>query len=46
MIEQPQTGSPKIIGFKSSGKLHDEDYKTLDGGENAIHPFASRFLPG
>ena len=29
MIEQLETGSPKIIGFKLSGKLHDEDYKTL-----------------
>jgi hypothetical protein len=29
MIEQLQTASPKIIGFKLSGKLHDEDYKTF-----------------
>ena len=29
MIEQLQTDSPKIIGFKLSGKLHDEDYKTF-----------------
>ena len=29
MIEQLETGSPKIIGFKLSGKVHDEDYKTL-----------------
>jgi hypothetical protein len=29
MIERLQTGSPKIIGFKLSGKLHDEDYKTF-----------------
>jgi hypothetical protein len=27
MIEQLETGSPKIVGFKLSGKLHDEDYK-------------------
>jgi SpoIIAA-like len=27
MIEQLPTGSPKILGFKLSGKLHDEDYK-------------------
>jgi hypothetical protein len=29
MIETIQTGSPKTIGFKLSGKLHDEDYKTF-----------------
>lgn len=29
MIEQLQTGSSKIIGFKLSGKLHDEDYQTF-----------------
>ncbi len=29
MIEQLQTGSPKIIGFRFSGKLHDADYATL-----------------
>ena len=29
MIEQLQTDSPKIIGFKFSGKMHDEDYKTF-----------------
>ena len=27
MIEPLQTGSSKIIGFKLSGQLHDEDYK-------------------
>ena len=27
MIEQLQTGSSKIIGFKLSGQLHDQDYK-------------------
>jgi hypothetical protein len=29
MIEQLQTGSPRIVGFKLSGKLHDADYKTF-----------------
>ena len=29
MIEQLQTDSPKILGFKLSGKLHDEDYHTF-----------------
>jgi hypothetical protein len=29
MIEQLPTGSPKALGFKMSGKLHDEDYKTF-----------------
>ena len=29
MIESIPTDSPKIIGFKMSGKLHDEDYKTF-----------------
>lgn len=27
MIEQLERGSDKVIGFKLSGKLHDEDYK-------------------
>jgi len=27
MIEQFQVDSPKILAFKMSGKLHDEDYK-------------------
>jgi hypothetical protein len=27
MIETFQTGFPKVIGFKLSGKLHDEDYR-------------------
>jgi hypothetical protein len=27
MIEQLQTSSSKILGFKFSGKLHDQDYK-------------------
>jgi hypothetical protein len=29
MIEQIQTGSPKVLGFRMSGKLHDADYKTF-----------------
>ena len=27
MIEQLESTSPKVLGFKMSGKLHDEDYK-------------------
>ena len=27
MIETIETGSPKVLGFKLCGKLHDEDYK-------------------
>ena len=27
MIEQLESKSPKVLGFKMSGKLHDEDYK-------------------
>jgi SpoIIAA-like len=27
MIEQLTSTSPKVLGFKLSGKLHDEDYK-------------------
>jgi hypothetical protein len=27
MIETLETGSPKVVGFKLSGRLHDEDYK-------------------
>jgi SpoIIAA-like len=27
MIEQLQSASPKVLGFKMSGRLHDEDYK-------------------
>ena len=27
MIETIETGSPKVVGFKLCGKLHDEDYK-------------------
>lgn len=29
MIETLSRGSEKILGFKLSGKLHDEDYKTF-----------------
>ena len=29
MIEILQTGSPKIVGFKLTGKLHDDDYKSF-----------------
>jgi hypothetical protein len=29
MIEQLSRGSGKVLGFKMSGKLHDEDYKTF-----------------
>jgi hypothetical protein len=29
MIETLQTGSPKIVGFKLHGKLHDDDYKSF-----------------
>jgi hypothetical protein len=29
MIEPIPTASDKVLGFKMSGKLHDEDYKTF-----------------
>jgi hypothetical protein len=29
MIELLQTGSPRILGFRLSGKLHDEDYRVF-----------------
>lgn len=29
MVESLPTGSPEILAFKFSGKLHDEDYKTF-----------------
>ncbi len=35
MIGQIETGSPKIVGFKLSGKLHDEDYKSFVPAVNA-----------
>ncbi|AGA90857.1 Protein of unknown function (DUF3478) [Thioflavicoccus mobilis 8321] len=37
MIEQIQTGSPAILAFRLSGKLHDQDYRTfVPVIENAI----------
>lgn len=29
MIEQIPSNSPKILGFKLQGKLHDQDYRTF-----------------
>ena len=29
MIETLPTRSPKVIGFKFTGKLHDEDYRSF-----------------
>ncbi len=29
MISQLQTNNPKILGFKLSGTLHDQDYRTF-----------------
>lgn len=29
MIEPLRTGSPKIVGFKLSGRLHDKEYRAL-----------------
>lgn len=29
MIERIDSASPKVVGFRLSGKLHDEDYKTF-----------------
>jgi hypothetical protein len=29
MIEQLKSDSDKVLGFRMSGKLHDEDYKTF-----------------
>jgi len=47
MIETIQTDCPKLIGFKLSGKLHDEDYKkfvpeveALLGAEGKVRLFA------
>jgi hypothetical protein len=38
MIEQLQTGSPKVLAFKLSGKLHDRDYETfVPAVEAALH---------
>jgi hypothetical protein len=30
MIETLQTGSPKVIGLRLHGRLHDEDYKAME----------------
>ena len=35
MIEQIDRGAGKILGFKMSGKLHDEDYKLSKDIESA-----------
>src|SRR5262245_23650248 len=29
MIEQLPSASPRVLGFKMSGELHDQDYKTF-----------------
>ena len=29
MIEQLKSDTPNVVGFRLSGKLHDEDYKTF-----------------
>ena len=36
MIETFQTGSPNIIGFRLSGKLHDEDFRSFIPAVDAI----------
>jgi hypothetical protein len=36
MIETIETGSPKLLGLKLSGKLHDEDYKQFVPGWEII----------
>ena len=42
MIEQLQAPSDKVLGFKMSGKLHDEDYKkfvpVIDAAAAPINP--------
>lgn len=35
MIEPLQTGSPKIVGFKLSGRLHSEEYRAFMPGLEA-----------
>lgn len=30
MIEMLKTRSPRIVGLRCTGKLHDEDYKTIE----------------
>src|SRR5205814_4929400 len=36
MIEQLPSGSPNVLGFKLSGKLHDADYKTFVPAIDAV----------
>jgi SpoIIAA-like len=36
MIETLSSGSPKVVGFKLSGKLHDADYKTFVPAIDAV----------
>ena len=36
MIAAVQTDSPKIVGFRFSGKLHDEDYKSFVPAIDAV----------
>ena len=36
MIETLSSGSPKVIGFKLSGTLHDADYKTFVPAIDAV----------
>ncbi len=36
MIETLQTASPKVVGFRLSGKLHDEDYKSFVPAVDAV----------
>ena len=36
MIETLPSGSPKVIGFKLSDKLHDADYKTFVPAIDAV----------
>jgi hypothetical protein len=36
MIETLQTTSPKVIGFRLTGKLHDEDYKSFVPAVDAV----------
>jgi hypothetical protein len=36
MIAAVQTDSPKIVGFRLSGKLHDEDYRSFVPAIDAV----------
>ena len=40
MIETIETGSPKVIGLKLCGKLHDGDYRQFvpKMGDHSDHP--------